>query len=79
MISKIKIRQDEVYERLSTNFNLLFENEVLWHASCYASYTNCQNLKYVTSKPSQSGGKDSEREVAASHVMVSQSTVDPVD
>ena len=34
-ISDLKLRQDDVYQRLS-----------LWHASCYATYTSIQNIKY---------------------------------
>ena len=47
-ISKLQIRQDDVYERLSPNFDVLYKKEVLWHASCYATYTCEQNIKYVT-------------------------------
>ena len=47
-ISKLQIRQDDVYERLSPNFDVLYNKEVLWHASCYATYTSEQNIKYAT-------------------------------
>ena len=47
-ISKLQIRQDDVYERLSPNFDVLYKKEVLWHASCYATYTSEQNIKYAT-------------------------------
>ncbi len=55
LISKLKIRQDDVYQRLSPDLDLLYENEVLWHASCYATYTSVQNtcIKYASSKASR--------------------------
>lgn len=55
LISKLKIRQDDVYQRLSPDLDLLYENEVLWHAPCYATYTSVQNtcIKYASSKASR--------------------------
>lgn len=53
MISKLNIRQDDVYQRLSPDLDLLYENEVLWHPSCYATYTSVQNIKYALSKASR--------------------------
>jgi len=46
-VSKLNARGDNVYERLSPDLELLYENEVLWHASCYATYTSAQNIKYA--------------------------------
>ena len=46
-VSKLNVRRDSVYERLSPDLELLYENEVLWHASCYATYTSTQNIKYA--------------------------------
>ncbi len=51
-ISKLEIRQDDVYQRLSPNFDVLYENEVLWHTSCYATYTSEQNIKYMSNHQS---------------------------
>ncbi|CAB4008539.1 Hypothetical predicted protein, partial [Paramuricea clavata] len=51
-ISKLQIRQDDVYRRLSANFDVLYENEVLWHASCYTTYTSEQNIKYASNHQS---------------------------
>lgn len=51
-ISKLQIRQDDVFQRLSPNFDVLYENEVLWHASCYATYTSEQNIKYASNQRS---------------------------
>lgn len=46
-ISKLQIRQDDVYERLDRELEKLKENSgVLWHSSCYASYISHENLKY---------------------------------
>ena len=47
-VSKLNVRRDSVYERLSPDLELLYENEVLWHASCYVTYTSTQNIKYAT-------------------------------
>jgi len=60
LISKLKIRQDDVYQRLSPDLDLLYENEVLWHASCYATYTSVQNIKYASSKGTKVVEPDSE-------------------
>ena len=46
-VSKLNVRRDSVYERLSPDLELLYENEVLWHASCYVTYTSTQNIKYA--------------------------------
>ncbi len=46
-ISKLKIREDDVQKRLATDLEKLQEHDVLWHSTCYASYTSPENLKYV--------------------------------
>jgi len=40
LISKLNTRQHYVYQRLSPDLDLLYENNVLWHATCYATYTS---------------------------------------
>lgn len=60
LISKLKIRQDNVYQRLSPDLHLLYENDVLWHASCYATYTSVQNIKYASSKATRVVEADTE-------------------
>ena len=48
-VSKLKVRRDSVYERLSPDLELLYENEVLWHARLllcdvhkYSKYQICR-------------------------------------
>ena len=44
-ISKLKIRRDDVYKRLANELQIIEDNGVLWHFSCYASYISSENLK----------------------------------
>ena len=46
-ISKLKIRREDVYERLANELQIVKDNGVLWHSSCYASYISSDNLKSV--------------------------------
>jgi len=79
LISKLEIRQDDVYERLSPYFSQLYENEVLWHASCYATYTSLQNMKYVSSASKQEGNLEEAEGTTASSIRSSRSNVAPHD
>lgn len=48
VISALKIRQDEVSQRLSPNdLQGTEEKAILWHSSCYEAYTSKQNLRYL--------------------------------
>jgi len=79
LISKLKIRQDDVYQRLSPDLDLLYENEVLWHASCYATYTSVQNIKYASSKATKVVEADSEKMSTEPSPRVSRSSRAPHD
>ena len=79
LISKLKIRQDDVYQRLSPDLDLLYENEVLWHASCCATYKSVQNIKYASSKATKVVEADSENMSTEPSPTVSRSSVAPHD
>jgi len=62
-VSRLNVRRDSVFERLSPDLELLYKNEVLCNASCYATYTSTQNIKYAAaSKASVVVGEDMEEE-----------------
>ena len=44
----LDLRKDEVYERLGKEICNLASCDVLWHATCYSSYTSSRNLAYAT-------------------------------
>lgn len=52
VISALAVRQDEVLQRISSEDLLRREGDVLWHTSCYETYTSKQNLQYHTVKSS---------------------------
>ena len=79
LISKLQIRQDEVYERLKTDFNLLHENEVFWHASCYATCTSKQNIKYAAKAVTEVEERAKKSTEPGSSERVSRSGVAPHD
>ena len=79
-VSKLNVRRDSVYEKLSPDLELLYENEVLWHASCYATYTSTQNIKYAAvSKTSVVVEEDMEEESPESSSRVLRSSIHPQD
>lgn len=52
VISALNIRQDELSQRLSsTDLHHMGGNDVLWHSSCYETYTSKHNLQYCLSQP----------------------------
>ena len=79
LISKLQIRQDEVYERLKTDFNLLHENEVFWHTSCYATCTSKQNIKYAAKAVTEVEERAKKSTEPGSSERVSRSGVAPHD
>ena len=80
LISKLKIRKDDVYRRLYPDLDfLLKENDVHWHASCYTTYTSIQNIKYAPNKASLVMEANIEDEVTESSFRVSRSSVAPHD
>lgn len=44
LIYAAHVRKDECFERLHVDFGNLTSRDVLWHNSCYASYTSERNL-----------------------------------
>ena len=57
VISALKIRQDEVSQRLSPNdLQGTEEKAILWHSSCYEAYTSKQNLRYCACETQSSSG-----------------------
>lgn len=59
-----KSRQDDCFRRLQREgMDNLSENEIMWHASCYASYTSQQNLKYVSSAATSQKQSNAEESV----------------
>ena len=52
VISALEVRQDEVSQRISSEDLLRRDGDVLWHSSCYETYTSKQNLQYHTVQPS---------------------------
>lgn len=48
VISALEVRQDEVSQRISSEDRLHREGDVLWHSSCFETYTSKQNLQYQT-------------------------------
>ena len=49
----LEVRQDEVSKRLSPSDLCLIEGKViLWHSSCYETYTSKQNLQYCAAQSS---------------------------
>ena len=79
LTSKLKIRKDDVYQRLSPDLDLLYENEVLWHASCYATYTSIQNIKYASNKTSTVVEEDIKEESSDLSPRASRSSITPHD
>ena len=78
----MEIRQDDVYQRLSPNFDVLYENEVLWNASCYATYTSEQNIKYVSNHQSSTVHNENVKYTEAASepcAMISRSKAAPHD
>lgn len=57
--SALTLRQDEVYDRLSEEIDHLSSSNVLWHSSCYSTYTSQQNILYATASSSQHDEKAS--------------------
>jgi hypothetical protein len=43
----LKARLDHVYDRVFPDIHSLSNQSVLWHSSCYESYTSKQNLRYI--------------------------------
>ena len=79
-VSKLNVRWDSVYKRLSPDSELLYENEVLWRTSCYAAYTSTQNIKYAAaSKTSVVVEDDMEEESPKSSSRVLRSSIHPQD
>jgi len=79
-VFKLNVQRDSVYERLSPDLELLHENEVLWSASCYATYTSTQNIKYAAaSKTSVAVGEDMDEESPESSSRALRSSIHPQD
>ena len=53
VISAFEVRQDEVSQRLSADdlrHTCMEGNDIMWHSSCYETYTSKQNLRYYSSQ-----------------------------
>ena len=47
-VRSLQLRKDEVYDRLSEEISNLCDREVVWHSSCYSSYTSEHNIQHAT-------------------------------
>ena len=69
VISALNIRQDELSQRLSSNdLHHIDGNDVLWHSSCYETYTSRHNLQYCLSRPLSD---DHHQEPRTRHTLIS--------
>lgn len=48
--SAMEIRRDDVFDRLSPDLASLTDRQIVWHSSCYETYTSRQNLRYMIDK-----------------------------
>ena len=79
-VPKLNVQRDSVHERLPPDLELLYENEVLWHASYYATYTSTQYIKYAAaSTTSVVVEDDMEEESPESSSRVLQPSIQPRD
>lgn len=46
LVAALKLRQDDVYERLKSDLDILSNINVKWHSNCYAKWTSKENLRY---------------------------------
>lgn len=46
LVAALKVRQDDVYERLRSDLDSLSSSSVQWHSKCYAKWTSKENLRY---------------------------------
>ena len=46
-VRSLQLRKDEVYDRLSEEISNLCDREVVWHSSCYSSYTSEHNIQHA--------------------------------
>lgn len=51
-LSAAKQRSDEVYSRILPEIEDLSKREIVWHTSCYKSYTSKRNLSFVKQETS---------------------------
>ena len=69
LISAVNIRQDELSQRLSSiDLHHIDGNDVLWHSSCYETYTSRHNLQYCLLWPFSD---DHHQEPRTRHTLIS--------
>jgi len=82
-VSALTLRKDEVYQRLCPEMTNLHNTDVVWHNSCYATYSSQQNIKYASGVlESPHVVVEDEHEgcaISSSSLRISRSVVSPMD
>ncbi|KAK3696845.1 hypothetical protein QZH41_003454 [Actinostola sp. cb2023] len=64
-VDALKARLDHVYDRVFLDVQSLSNQSVLWHSSCYESYTSKQNLRYIKNIPLPSENENDDGDSSA--------------
>ncbi|EDO31927.1 predicted protein [Nematostella vectensis] len=74
----VRIRRDEVYERLSKDLEEISEGEIQWHSTCYSSYTSEHNLRHCHAK-FEAQARDVKNRITSEPTNSTRSSTSPID